>query len=108
MIRHLPYYSERKIEKDETYIEMIKDDPRRGLGVVGKSGFIEVFEAESADSYAECVIFDGNYRSDPIPLYYGSSINYDYKDGVYAEWISLKAINGWIKYRLHWVPGMQE
>jgi len=103
--RYLPYYVERRLEKGEEYRELIKDDVKQGLGVVGKSGIIEVFDAETIEAYAEYVIFDGMNISEPIPLHLGATVNYEIGDGVHAEWIQIKAVNGWIKYRMHWVPG---
>ena len=106
-IRHLPYYVERTLQEDESYTERIKDDPVQGLGVAGRSGFIEVYDSESASAYAKIIIYDGDSKSEPIPLYYGGSINYVYEDNIRAERIKITAKNGWVSYRAHWVPGLQ-
>ena len=106
-IRHLPYYIERTLQEDESYTERIKDDPVQGLGIAGKSGFIEVYDAESGSAYAKIIIYDGDSKSEPIPLYNGGSINYVYEDNVWVEWLKITAKSGWISYRVHWVPGLE-
>jgi len=106
-IRHLPYYVERTLEEDESYTERIKDDPVQGLGVAGRSGFIEVYDAESSSAYAKIVFYDNDTKSEPIPLYYGGSIAYEYSDNIKVERIKITAKSGWISYRVHWVPGLQ-
>jgi len=108
VIRHLPYYSEQKVESGNVVEEMIKDDTTQGLGTEGKSGFIEVYDAELATTYAEIKIFDGSNESVPIPLLLGCAISYDYWDHIWAEIVTIKAVGGWIKYRVHWVPGIPE
>jgi len=104
--RHLPYYSERTLQDGESHIEKIKDDPVQGLGVMGRSGFLEVYDTENAATYAEVVIFDGTSESEVIPLFYGGSVNYVYEDNIWAEWVKITARGGWISYKIHWVPGL--
>jgi len=106
-IRHLPYYIERTLEEDESYTERIKDDPVQGLGVAGRSGFIEVYDAQNNRAYAKIILYDNNTKSEPIPLYFGESVLYEYLDNIRVERIKITAKNGWITYRMHWVPGLQ-
>lgn len=105
-LRHLPYYHENKLQNGESYTEEIKDDPVQGLGVAGRSGFLEIYDTEVPEAYAEVVIFDGNSKSEIIPLFNGGSINYVYEDNIWAEWVKITARGGWIAYKIHWVPGL--
>lgn len=104
--RHLPYYREKRVEEGEESVEQIMDDAVQGLGVPGRSGFLEVYSVEIDSTYAEVVIFDGNNTSEVIPLYSGGSIGYAYEDNVWMEWIKIKSVGGWVKYRVHVVPGL--
>lgn len=104
--RHVPYYADRTLAQDSELTEWIKDDKEQGLGVPARSFFIEVYDAQVGDAYAEVIIFDGTNENKPIPLYVGSSLNYDSSDDIYAEWIRFNAIGGWVKYRVHAVPGI--
>ena len=107
-IFHTPYYSARRLEEGEEKKEEVKEYLKR----YARSCFVEITDGKPATTdtpvaYAELTIFDGKKESGVIPLEIGGSFSYDFWDDIWIEWIKIRAVNGWIRYRLHATPGLR-
>lgn len=102
--RHVPYYSKVSLAAaDDESIEYIKNDPDKGLGVAGRSGWI--INEGPGDITVE--IFDGVYWSDPIDVYAGEGFTIEHEDDTWVEQVKVTAVNTGATYRLSMCRGTE-
>jgi hypothetical protein len=106
-LQYVPYYSKRKLEEDEEK----KEEVGKFFNRPGRSGHIEILDGKrgtetSPEAYADLVFYDGKNKSPVIDLEIGGHIEYEFWDDIKVEWIKIRAVNGWIRYRVHLTPGL--
>lgn len=86
VIRHVPYNIRRILGINGRRTEQIKNDTSRGLGTVGRAGYI--FNDGPGD--IEIKLFDGREWSDWISVANGDGINFYYEDNIWIERMKVK------------------
>jgi len=95
--RHVPYYSRRTLTNaGDSHTEHIMMDPEKGLGVVGRSGWI--INEGPGDLTVE--IYDGKYWSDPILIDAGTGMEIEHMDDIWIKEMKLTAVTAGTTYKL--------
>lgn len=87
--RHVPYYSERTLANaGDEHTENIKLDPKKGLGVVGRSGWIINF----GPGGLTVNIYDGEYWSGAMPIRATDGIVFEHQDDTWIKEMVIIAV----------------
>lgn len=100
--RHVPYYSKKQlVNAGDSKTEYIQMDPAKGLGVVGKSGWI----VNDGPGDLTVIIHDGVYISDPVDIYAGEGFGIEHADNIWVKEITMTSVTLGTTYRLYLTRG---
>lgn len=104
-IRHIPYHAKRTIGANGGRTELVKSDTSKGLGTVGRAGYI----SNTGPGDMEIKIYDGNLWTDWIGIESGTGINISYEDNIWVDRIKIKGDKTRkVTYDLTINPGLEE
>lgn len=105
IIRHVPYHARRTLGANGGQTELVKSDMSKGLGTVGRTGYIY----NDGPGSIEIKIYDGNSWTDWITIATNHGIDIYYEDNIWMEIIKVKADKATgATYELTINPGLEE
>ena len=93
--RHIPFYAEGNATGTSTVL-LVKADPEQGLGVVGRSGYVQ---NDSTTEALYIIIDDGSGKSKEITIALSETFVIARDDDVWVDRLILRSRGGAVPYR---------